>query len=174
MALNEREAQLLAELLGRAEWPLPRAVFHALLGMTISVPLELCILDSQDRILLFERKDHEFDAMLDLGTVLRDSDNDGPLAGPIARLLKDELEGYEITYPKNIGWVHVPRGSEPWQNSTRHEVSLIFLSRLISRPGDCKGTAYLLDALPDTIIGHHRVMIRKLAQYLRDGKPILG
>ena len=174
MALNQQEAQLLAELLGKAEWPLPKAVFHALLGMSISVPLELCILDGQNRILLFERDDHEFNAILGLGTVLRDTDNDAFLKTAIDRLLATELLGYAITWPQNIGVVHVPRGNGPGQNRTRHEISLVYLARL--NPGytqNGKGVFYSLDALPDRLIDYHRVMIDRVARYLREGKPLL-
>lgn len=176
MALTTSEENVLVDLFGKAEWPLSAPVFHALLGKTISVPLELCIVDQDGlNILLFGRVDHEFNAILGPGTVLRDTDNDPSLGNPINRLLGGELVHYQITYPKNIGWVHVPRGTGQFENRTRHEISLVFLSRLTSVLGEGgKGVLYPLDTLPDRLIGYHRVMIDKVIQYLRDSKPILG
>lgn len=174
MALTKKEIATLVRLLKKMKWPLPSEVFHALMGKTVSVPLELCIFDEQDHILLFERLDREFNAVLGPGTVLRDNDNDPNLDRAIKRLLAGELRGYRMTYPKNIGWVHVPRGKGHKKNATRHEISLVFFSRLVAGPIHGKAGLYPLDALPKRIIGYHRVMIKKVAQYLKDGKPILG
>lgn len=173
-ASPEQLAELTARLMSRLTWPLPKSVFHAWTGMSISVPLELCILDDRDSILLFERDDHEFHAILGLGTVLRDTDNSSALEEPIKRLLEGELSGYRITYPQHIGVVHVPRGSGPEENATRHEISLVFIARLFTGyENKGKGILYPLDALPSRLIGYHGVMIRKVAQYLKDGKPLL-
>jgi len=171
MPLTQKEERKLVELLEKLEWPVPKEVFHALTRKTVTVPLELCVLDDQNRLLTFYRKDEEYDVHHTPGTVLRDNEN---IPEALERLISSELVGYNITKPENIGWVYVPRGNEYGQDPNRHEISLVFMARLISKGGEADGVFSSLDALPENILSAHHLMAKKLQQYLIDSKSILG
>lgn len=172
MTLTQQETQTLIELLGKLEWPLQKEVFHALMAKVVSVPIELCVLDGANRILTFYRKDHEYNCHHTPGTVLRNDEN---VSQAIKRLIESELVGYEITDPKNIGWVEVQRGNHYGGDPNRHEISLVFLAYLIKGEySGGKGVFSPLDALPEDILSSHRVMSGRVKQYLEDDKPILG
>lgn len=171
MALTEKETKTLVELLEKLEWPVPKEVFHTLTRKTVTVPIELCVLDDQNCLLTFYRKDEEYDVHHTPGTVLRDNES---VSEALERLIASELTDYKITEAQNIGWVYVPRGSDYGQDPNRHEISLVFMARLANKESGESGVFSPLDALPENILSAHHLMAKKLQQYLVDGKPILG
>lgn len=171
MALTDKETKKLVELLEKLQWPVPKEVFHVLTRKTITVPLELCVLDDQNRLLTFYRKDEEYDVHHTPGTVLRDNES---VSEALKRLIASELVDYNITGPENIGWVYVSRGNDYGQDPNRHEVSLVFMARLAGKESGGSGIFSPLDALPENILFAHHLMAKKLQQYLIDSKPILG
>lgn len=171
MALNEQEAQCLVDMSKKIEWPLLKEVFHALVSVVVTVPLELCVLDSQMRALMFYRKDSEYNGYHLPGTVLR---NDDTILKALSRLIQNELAGYKITQPENIGWIEVLMGDREGQDPGRHQISLIFIARLDESALVKSGVFFHLDALPSDILTHHRMILEKVKEYLTDGKPLLG
>src|SRR3989344_240010 len=93
--MEEQDDQL-ADLLRRAKWPLSPKVFAALVSKTVSTPIELAVFDNKLRILLFDRKDDEYEGYHMPGTVLRDNET---VPDAVERLLKSEVVGGNITPP---------------------------------------------------------------------------
>lgn len=171
VTLTKKSTGMLINLLGKLKWPLEKDVFHALMPRITSIPIELCVLDRENRVLTFYRKDDEYDGHHMPGTVLRDNEN---VSQTVKRLIQSELVGGDVTAPKNIGWTEIPRGNGRGENPTRHEISLLFITHLSSTYHGGGGVFSPFDALPDNILPHHRVLVEKFRQYLEDGKPILG
>ena len=171
MKLTEQEVRMLVGLLEKLEWPTPKEVFYMIMRRFISIPIELCVLDGNDRVLMFYRKDEEYDGYHMPGTVLRD---DETVPQAIKRLIQNELVGSEVTDPKNIGWVEIPRGNGYGNNPTRHEISILFIAHLQGADGGSGGVVFTFDALPENTLPHHRVLAEKFRLYLENGKPILG
>ena len=170
MALTEQETVELVLLLGKLEWPLDRCVFHALIGKIVSVPQELTVLDDQNRILTFYRKDEEYEGQHQPGTILRDNET---VSEALDRLLRSELRGVEIESIENVGWLEIRKGNGPGENPTRHEISLLWLARVKNNNG-IEGVFSPLDRLPENMLSHHRLIAEKVRGYLKTGRPILG
>ena len=171
MALTEKKIKLLVSLLNEMEWPLDSRIFHALLQKVPSVPNEFAVLDDQDRMLTFYRKDHEYDGHHMPGTVLR---NNETVRQALSRLMESEVVGGLVGEIRNIGWTEIPKGNGPGENPTRHEISLLWLARLRGPYKGKSGIFSPFDDLPANILPHHRVLAGKFRRYLETGKPILG
>lgn len=170
MELTSLEKEELVRLLHKLEWPLDREVFYALMPRIVSVPMELVVLDSRDRVLLIYRKDQEFDGYHMPGTVLRNNES-VPVA--LERLIKTELPDVKVSAPQNFGWLEITHGNTPGQNLTRHEVSLLWLARLEGAYHG-KGVFKPLDSLPENLFSHHRLILQKAEGYLASKRPVLG
>ena len=170
MALSHSETKELVKLIEKLEWPLPKPIFHALLGKIVSVAIELCILDDKQNILTFYRNDHEFVGHHTPGTVIRDSDKS--IEEALDRLIRTELKDYKISGPENIGWVHVSKGIGRGKNPTRHEVSLIYLAHVASGCGE--GVFSPITRPPKDILSHQKVMLEKVSGYLKERIPLAG
>lgn len=73
MPLNEQEIIKLTDLLARVDnTQIKGDVWYELVKKFITVPIELCILDDQERVLLVYRKDREFDGYHMPGSVVND------------------------------------------------------------------------------------------------------
>lgn len=140
-------------------------VFHALVSKLITVPIELCILDSENRAFTFYRKDLEYDGHHIPGTVLRDNET---VQEALNRLIQSEVVDMEISQPENIGWCEIRRGAGYGENPTRHEISLIFLARLKNAYHGNVGVFSPLDELPDNIIPHHRILLDEVKVHLKN------
>ena len=169
MALTEDETKELVRLLEKLEWPLDPHVFHALVGKVVTVPQELSVINEENRILTFYRKDGEYDGHHQPGTVLR---NNETVQQALERLKGGELAGAEIEPPKNIGWVEIPQGNGFGENPTRHEVSLLWLARIKEYSGP--GTFSPLNQLPNNTLPHHKLIALKVQEHLRTRRLILG
>lgn len=159
MALTQSEVEQLAGLLGKIEWPMPKEVFYALLRCTVSVPIELAVIDDKGYVLMFYRKDEEYDGYHMPGTVLRDNED---VSNALRRLLASELVGANISAPQNIGWIEIPRGSGHGENPTRHEISLIFLARLHGEYQGKGGEFFPIHKLPKNTLPHHVTLIQQV------------
>ncbi|MFA6534286.1 MAG: NUDIX domain-containing protein [Patescibacteria group bacterium] len=168
MALTQEESLALAELLKKLEWPMDLEVFYALMRKIVSIPIELCVLDDQNRVLTFYRKDAEYDGHHLPGTVLRDNET---VPQALRRLIQSELVGGKVTEPQNIGWVEILRGNNPTENPTRHEISLLFLTHLRGTYQGKGGVFSPLYGLPENTLTHHRLLIDRFRQYLRNRQP---
>ncbi len=168
--LTTAEEITLIELLGKMKWPISKDVFHALMPKVVSVPLELCTLDQEGRVLMIHRTDPEYTGYHMPGTVLRDNE-DVPTA--LTRLIHEELSGSPVATPKNIGWVEVKRGTGEGEDQGRHQISLLYLTH-IEGAYRGKGEFFPLDAIPDDTLSHHKMLAEKFRQYILTGLPILG
>lgn len=171
VGLTEGEDRELARLLKKAGWPLSKEVFGALVGKTVTVPIELCVMNEDDKVLTFYRKDEEYAGHHMPGTVLRDNESVG---AALHRLIESEVVGGEISTLQNVGWTEIPKGFEPWQNPTRHEISLLWLARLHGEYRGKSGVFSSLNNLPGDTLPHHQVLAEKFRRFLVTGKPILG
>lgn len=160
MALNESECNMLAELLKRAEWPLSKEVFHALMGVVVTTPIELGVFDAGGKILLIHRDDPEYPDCWHLpGTVLRNNE-DVPTA--VKRLINGEVRAPVLDLI-SLGWREIVKGSGVGQNPTRHEISLVHVCWL---QGSYEGVGkfFSLDSLPESTLTHHRVLIQEMME----------
>ncbi len=155
--LADGENKQLAPLLSRARWPLEPNVFRALVGMSVSVPIELAVFDN-DQILLFYRRDEEYEGNHMPGTVLRGNET---VSDAINRLRVEELDGGYVTKPVSLGWIEVVKGSGPGQDPARHQISLLHACWLVG-PYTGSGVFFSLDDLPSDLLPHHRVLIHEI------------
>ena len=162
MATTENEDDILVALLTKVTWPPRPRVFHALVKITITIPIELAVLNERNEILMFYRKDDEYDGNHIPGTVIRDNEN---ISCALERLRTSEIVGGNISNPIDIGHVEIMRGNDPGQNPTRHEVSLIHVAWLTS-PYKGNGRFYPLDQLPENTLSHHQVIIDRVRRWL--------
>lgn len=169
MALTKTESAELARLLRKAKWPIPKDVFQALVNKTVSVPIELAVLNKTDRILMFYRKDEEYDGYHIPGTVVRDDET----VKEAVQRLQSEVVGGATNLVRNIGWTEIPKGSGAGENPTRHEISLLWMARI---EGEYRGNGdfFSLDHLPQNTLSHHHVLIGKFKRFLETGQLILG
>ena len=165
MALSDMEIVQLVTLLKKMEWPIDSRVFRVLCNKTVSVPIELAVLNSRDEILMFYRKDEEYDGYHIPGTVIQDTDS---VQAALQRLLQNEvISGDEhISSPKYINWMEIPKGNDHGQNPTRHEISLIYACWLNGPYKGKDGEFYPLDDLPENTLSHHRVLISEVQRWL--------
>lgn len=162
--LTEEEWYQLTHLLRRVTWPLPHPVFRALVGVTVSVPIELAVLSADsENVLLYYRKDNEYEGNHMPGTVLRD--NEG-VAEAIKRLVESELVGACVSNPVFVDWVEIEKGSGPGQNPSRHEVSMIFACWLLDKYSSHGGRLFPIDRLPTDTLIHHRTLVNKVINWL--------
>ena len=169
--ISEEEVLVLADLLRRmknTQWR--GTVFHAGVQKVPSVPLELIVLDTQSRVLLAYRDDHEFKGWHHPGSVWNDWET---IPQRRTKLVAGEVvkgAGIQITEPKSIGWVGVYRGTEPDNNASRNACSIIHIANLIGEftPKDGYGF-FPIESPPKDTLGCHKYMLRRVAQYLKDG-----
>lgn len=176
MTLNVQEKEELAILLEKIEnTEITGEIWHQLVKKFITVPIELCIFDDQNRIFLVYRKDREFNGYHMPGSVVNDWET---VAEALKRLVKSEINndaGIEITEPKSIGWLDSPRNIIPSETLTRHGILLLHVAYFHGTFPPQKGMGfYPLDVLPDNILECHRYLVPFLKRYLKDGHPILG
>ena len=158
----EQDDQL-AYLLRRAKWPLSPKVFAALVNKTVSTPIELAVFDNKLRILLFDRKDDEYEGYHMPGTVLRDNET---VPDAVERLLKSEVVGGNITPPISLGWKEITKGDEFGQDPNRHQISLLHACWLTEPWGSKQGEFFSVDELPENTLSHHRVLIKEIVRRL--------
>lgn len=162
--LTDTEWDQLTGLLRRATWPLPSNVFRALINKTVSVPIELAVLsEKSDKILLYYRKDEEYDGNHMPGTVLRDNEN---VPDALRRLVDSELIDARVGDPVFVGWAEISKGNAYGQNPSRHEISLIFACRLKGHYKGSGGSLFYIDNLPDNTLSHHRILIEIVRKWL--------
>lgn len=150
-------------------------IWHQLVKKFITVPIELCILDDQDKVFLVYRKDREFDGYHMPGTVVNDWET---VKEARLRLVNGEVirdAGFQVSEPEPIGWIEVRRGDGAEENKTRNAVSLLHVSRLQGDFQKKEGIGFFaFDSLPENTLGCHKFLLRKFAQYLEDGEAVLG
>jgi len=153
------ETEQLAELLRKATWPLPEPVFHALMSMSVSVPIELGVFNEDGHVMLIYRDDSEFKGWHLPGTVLRDNED---VPGAVIRLVKTEVRA-EVSDPKPLGWLECKRDETP----SRHAIALLHTCSLsgIYRNGSMKAF-FDPDALPKDTLQHHKTVIRVIIERL--------
>ncbi len=174
--LTDTEKVQLATLLERAESSdIKGGIWYEMVKKFITVPIELCILDTESRVFLVYRKDREFDGYHLPGTVVNDWEtvHDARL-----RLIQGEIKkdaGFDISYPESIGWLEVRRGNRPDCNPTRHTAALLHITHVKGDVVPTEGSGfYSFDDIPFNTLPDHVFMLRFFKRYLENGKPILG
>lgn len=176
MALNENEKKQLSSLLEKIENTEIRGeIWHQLVQKFITVPVELCVLDDQNRFLMVYRKDREFDGYHMPGSVVNDWET---VDEACFRLVKKEITddiGIEISGLESVGWIDSPKDAWPSDPSTRHGVLLLHIARFHGEFIPREGVDfYSFDAIPENTLGCHRFIIPFFERYIKTGKPILG
>lgn len=174
--LTDEEKKELAHLLEKAENVEIRGeIWHQLVKKFITVPIELCILNEENKVFLVYRKDREFDGYHMPGTVINDWETVDEACN---RLIKKEVAegaGLTITTPISIGWLEVRRGNKPEESKTRNAISLLHVAKVFGKPLLKEGSGfYAFDALPENTLGHHKYILTFFEKYLDDGQIILG
>ncbi|MAF25468.1 hypothetical protein CL634_07850 [bacterium] len=172
MALSESDLTTLTVLLGKMEWPVDKSVFYWLVKRIVTVPIELCVLDSNGHVLMIRRDDNEYKGHHMPGVVLQGVDDS--VLQALERLVQSDVVGGNVSSPKPIGWVEIPRGFDPGQNQSRHEIALLHLCLLQGEYKGVGGVFSRLDELPEDTLPHHRVLISRVKEYLVSGKIVLG
>lgn len=175
MPLNTKELSELADLLAKVDdTQIKGEVWHKLIQKFMTVAVELCILDGQDRVFLARRSpdDMEFPGRPYHmpGTVVNDWEK---VKEAILRLIKNEIQsaGLEITEPEPIGWVEVSKGKK----MDRHEIGLLHIAHFRGTFPEREDMGFFpINNLPKDIINSHIFLIEKFKEYLKNGKPILG
>ncbi len=160
--LTHAEENVLAELLSRVQWPLPAKVFAALMNKSVSVPIELAVLDDEERVLMIHREDMEYAGHHMPGTVLRDNE-DVPKA--VQRLLDREVSGVKVNPPLSLGWVEVHKGNGAGQDPNRHQISLLHVCWL-KGPYSGPGKFFSVNRLPKDTLPHHRRLVSEIVARL--------
>ncbi len=175
-SLSVEEKEQLAKLLERAEsTDIKGDIWYEIVKKFITVPVELCVLDQENRVFLVYRKDQEFDGYHMPGTVVNDWEtvNEARM-----RLVKGEVvrdAGFQVTPPESIGWLEVRRGEGPYENRTRNAVSLLHIAHLIGGFTPKEGLGfYPFDAIPENTLGSHKYLLQFFKRYLEDKRIILG
>lgn len=151
-----------------------REIFHEMVKKTISVPIELMIVNQADEVFLVYRKDNEFDGYHHPGTVINDWET---YETALKRLLAGEIvkdAGLEIAKPVMFAVTEGPRGDVPGGNPTRHAISLFHVARFHGKFSEKSGMGFFpLNALPENTLEFHRYYIENvLSPYLKTGRPI--
>ena len=175
-SLTDEEKKELAHLLEKAEnIEIRGEIWHQLVKKFITVPIELCILNEDNKVFLVYRKDREFDGYHMPGTVINDWET---VEEACKRLIKKEVTegaGLTITEPVSIGWLEVRRGDKPEESKTRNAISLLHVAKIVQEPVLQEGTGfYAFDALPENTLGHHLYILKFFKKYIEDGEIILG
>lgn len=157
--LTELEEKSLVDLLRRVQWPVKSDIFKAIANKLVTTPIELAVLDSDNRVLMFYRKDDEYDGCHLPGTVLRDNEN---VLTAIKRLLQSEVVGGKVTPPISLGWVEITKGNGSGQNPTRHEISLLHVCWLTDPYQGKGGEFFPIDQLPKNTLPHHRILLNEI------------
>lgn len=172
----EEKVQLTALLRKAGNGDLMGPVWHALVKIFPTVPLELMIFNKKKEIMLIYRKDDEFVGWHHPGSCFNDWET---IPQRLAKLVQGEVVkgvGITISDPVNIGWIEAQRGDDADRGpSDRHAVSLIYSARLTSEFVPKGGVGFFpLSALPNDTLYHHKYILSRVAQYMNDGKIILG
>jgi ADP-ribose pyrophosphatase YjhB (NUDIX family) len=176
MALQKEEKEQLVTLLEKIEnTEIKGEIWHQLVKKFITVPIELCVLDKENKILMVYRKDQEFDGYHLPGSVVNDWET---VEEALVRLVKKEITddiGIEITNPLAIGWVDSPKDSWPSDPSTRHGVLLLHVARFqgVFTPKDGVNF-FAFDELPENTLGCHKFLIPFFERYVNNNLPVLG
>jgi rhodanese-related sulfurtransferase len=171
MALKQTELNQLADLLRRVNNRQMRgAVWHALVTKVPTVPIELIVLDDQNRVLLVYRDDAEFKGWHHPGSVWNDWET---IPERRQKLIEGEVIngiGIQITEPVSIGWMGVYRGNGPDNSFTRNACALMHTAYLIGEfTSSEKYRFFSFDEIPDDTLSHHKFMLRRVAEYLKTG-----
>jgi ADP-ribose pyrophosphatase YjhB (NUDIX family) len=174
--LDEEEKKELARLLEKVDNVQIRGeIWHQLVKKFITVPIELCIVNNENKVFMVYRKDREFDGYHLPGTVINDWET---VDEACTRLVHGEVlrdAGFTITKPKSIGWLEVRRGSGKEESRTRNAISLLHLAHLDGNYTEKEGMGFFgFDNIPQNTLGHHIFIIRKFKEYLDSGEIILG
>lgn len=164
--LSPEEKKLLGQLLSRYDFPKEGnedpEIFHGLLSATTSSPVELAVFDREGRILLFYRKDWEYDGEHMCGSVNRDKDT---VQRTLDRIVRSEVVGGSVTPPIDLGWMEISKGTGEGENPTRHEISLLHACYLV---GEYAGPGKFYDPknLPANTLTHHKAIIAEILRRL--------
>lgn len=174
--LSDDDKKLLTSLLERAKnTDITGEIWHQLVKKFITVPVELCVLDSENRIFLVYRKDREFDGYHLPGTIVNDWET---VHDARVRLMQGEIQkdaGFTISYPESIGWVEVRRGEGEYESRTRNTIALLHIARIEGdfTPKDGYGF-YALSDIPENTLRDHKFILCYFKRYIEDGHIILG
>ena len=170
---KDEQIELTAHLIEEIEEPdgrIDSRIFRAILPKFPSIPIELMVLDEDDKVLMIYRKDIEYDGFHIPGTVLR---NNETVPQAVDRLFKSEVISGTFTSVENVGMTEISKGTKPGDNPTRHEVSLLYLAHIKAGSYKGDGTFFPIDDLPENTLSHHVVLIDKFKNYLNTRKPVM-
>ena len=167
--LNQEEEKQLIPLLEKLEFPISLELFRTVMKTFVSVPIDLAILNDKNEILLIERTDAEYTGLHIPGTVLLNNES---VSDALKRLEEKEIIGLHISEPKSIDiWTEVARGTGEGENKTRHEISLLHLSRTVGN-NTTSYQFYDMNNLPNTVLSHHKKIIHKLSEVISNNTTI--
>ena len=161
-SITEEEKKELARLLSKIKnREIVGDIWHQLVKKFITVPVELCVLDSKNRVFLVYRKDREFDGYHLPGTIVNDWET---VHDARVRLMQGEIQkdaGFVISYPESIGWIEVRRGEGEYESRTRNTVALLHIARIQGEFIEKEGYGfYALDAIPENTLQDHKFILR--------------
>ena len=174
--LDENDKEQLAHLLERAKnTDIKGEIWHQLVKKFITIPVELCVLDNENKVFLVYRKDREFDGYHLPGTIVNDWET---VHDARVRLMQGEIQkdaGFMISYPESIGWIEVRRGEGECESRTRNTVALLHIARIQGEFTKNEGYGfYAFDDIPNGTLRDHKFILRYFKRYLENGHPILG
>ena len=165
-SLSEEEIRVTAEYLRRLpKGFLPKEIFLAVAELVTTPTMEVAPLrtneQGQTEVLLVQRPadDAHWPSGWHMpGTVIRSTDQEGSLDSGFHRILAGELEGQvrPLANPVYVGmkfW-DVERGRELDQ--------MHYIEVEADDIADMPGQFFTIDTLPDTTLGHHKVMIPEI------------
>jgi len=178
MALNEKEKALLVELLEKIDSTEIRGdIWHELVKKFVTVPIELCVVDDKNRVLLIKRpaNDPELKGRPYHmpGTVLNDWET---VEEARERLIETEVVPVGVlgvTEPKPIGWFEVSK--EQTYFTTRHTVALLHIAHFHGEYLNTEDVGFFdMDSIPDNTVEAHKIFVGIFKKFLKDGNFILG
>ncbi len=174
--LSEEEKVELSTLLERAKnTDIKGEIWYQMVKKFITVPVELCVLDKDNKVFLVYRKDREFDGYHLPGTIVNDWET---VHDARVRLMEGEIKkdaGFTISYPESIGWLQVRRGEGENDSPTRNTVALLHIARLEGDFTPQEGYGfYMFDNIPKSTLKDHKFILRYFKRYLENGHIILG
>lgn len=152
-------------------------IWHTLVCKFVTVPIELCILNSKNQVFLVCRKDEDFDGYHIPGSVVNDWET---VEEAKVRLVKTEIErdaGIFVSQPQSVGWIESPKILDGKPLSTRHGVLLLHMARVLEDDSIIlkEGSGFFdFDNLPANTLECHKFLLPFFKRHLETGEIILG
>ncbi len=157
--LSNNEEKQLVYLLNKLEFPVSEELFQSIMSSFVSVPVELAVFNEKGHILLIYREDKEYSGFHIPGTVLR---NNEKVTDALDRLMASEVKELKLSKPTSLGWLEINRGVGEYENKSRHEISLLYHSKLEGENTEAKHNFFEPTKLPENTLPHHKKLIKEI------------